>query len=335
MDGANGDIASDTKARGSELPAPPLRDAVVFLIGAAVVSQALPRLLLVAQPPIAVGIALIFVWLGVWAAWLIGFPMWVARRRGLALRGGTGDRTSRWVNMLIGIGVAFAVLMLNTVLAVVFESELSTTPSSFDHEVSSGQITFVLILFAICATTFGPFAEELSFRWLVYGALRARVGVPIALLLQAIAFTAIHSYDLLHLTFVFIGGVALGCVYEWRRSLTAIVTLHIVHNAIIFLLIFVFILITQAELRNTPMLGVGMEQAENGVRVAYVVPASPAEIAGIREGDVINGVGDYGVQKVEHLGWAVLAYEVGDTVTVYFLRDGEQMTTVAMLKGKR
>ncbi len=66
-----------------------------------------------------------------------------------------------------------------------------------------------------------------------------------------------------------------------------------------------------------------------GVRLSGVVPGSPAEESGLREGDVIVELGGEAVGALADLSRALKALEPGREVTVRFLRDGQERTASA------
>jgi S1-C subfamily serine protease len=65
-----------------------------------------------------------------------------------------------------------------------------------------------------------------------------------------------------------------------------------------------------------------------------VVPGSPADEAGLREGDIITKVNDQAIDGDHPLDATLSMYAPGDTVTISILRDG-QTTTVQLTLGTR
>lgn len=88
----------------------------------------------------------------------------------------------------------------------------------------------------------------------------------------------------------------------------------------------------KGEKVSHPTLGVQITPAEGGgALVAAVVPGSPAERAGLRQGDVIIRFGDREINDDAGLVAAVQARKVGDRVEVTFLRNGvENRATVTL-----
>jgi S1-C subfamily serine protease len=74
------------------------------------------------------------------------------------------------------------------------------------------------------------------------------------------------------------------------------------------------------------MLGVQIEEADKkGVRVMGVMPGSPGEKAGLKEGDVIVAVDGVEVKEVFDLTYQVSLHKPGDTGPVEVLRGEERM----------
>ena len=66
-----------------------------------------------------------------------------------------------------------------------------------------------------------------------------------------------------------------------------------------------------------------------GCRLSGVVPDSPAEKSGLQEGDVITRLGTFGVNNLRDLSDALKSLSPGDTISITFLRKGEEMSTEA------
>jgi len=82
-----------------------------------------------------------------------------------------------------------------------------------------------------------------------------------------------------------------------------------------------------------PWLGIAMETDATaaGVRVGHVVRGSPADKAGIREGDHIVRVAAAAVTRGAEVVHAVGSHAVGDTVEIAFVRDGKEQSAPALL----
>ena len=60
-----------------------------------------------------------------------------------------------------------------------------------------------------------------------------------------------------------------------------------------------------------------------------MVEASPAERAGLREGDVIIGIGRRAIDNLQGYADALRALTPGERITVRFVRDGETQSVAA------
>ena len=78
---------------------------------------------------------------------------------------------------------------------------------------------------------FAPIFEELVFRGLLYGTLRAGLGWPLAAVGSALVFALAHGYGVAGLLSVFLSGVLWAWVYERTGSLLAPILAHVVNNA--------------------------------------------------------------------------------------------------------
>jgi thiol-disulfide isomerase/thioredoxin len=82
-----------------------------------------------------------------------------------------------------------------------------------------------------------------------------------------------------------------------------------------------------------PWLGLAMDgdASAAGVRVGHVIRGSPADGAGIHEGDRIVGVAGHRVGRARDVVDAVAGFAVGDSVEIAFVRAGASQTTRATL----
>lgn len=78
------------------------------------------------------------------------------------------------------------------------------------------------------------------------------------------------------------------------------------------------------ELTGPPRIGVKGEPGVVEARIFQVLPASPAEAAGLRSGDLVVRVGDEGVSTFDDLKQSVARLNPGDDVTVIVLRGTER-----------
>jgi S1-C subfamily serine protease len=85
------------------------------------------------------------------------------------------------------------------------------------------------------------------------------------------------------------------------------------------------------ELRDAMDLGPDVQ----GVLISDVVDESPAEEAGLQDGDVIVEIGDEAIASVKEAVEAVKAFEPGDDVDVVVIRDGDVRKVIGVELGER
>jgi thiol-disulfide isomerase/thioredoxin len=90
-----------------------------------------------------------------------------------------------------------------------------------------------------------------------------------------------------------------------------------------------------AQPEGRPWLGVAMDGEDAGqgmgVRVGHVIRSSPAEKAGLREGDRIVSVAATRVARGQDVVRAVASSSVGSTIEVAFTREGHEQTARVLL----
>ncbi len=91
-----------------------------------------------------------------------------------------------------------------------------------------------LYLILILMFTLGPLAEELFFRGLLYNALGRWLPGLAAVGIQALVFALLHYQPpqtaIAYIAVVFVLGLVLAGVYEWRKTLWAPIALHSLQN---------------------------------------------------------------------------------------------------------
>lgn len=90
--------------------------------------------------------------------------------------------------------------------------------------------TGTLLLFFCLATFWAPLVEESVFRGALFRHLRSRVPMTVAALASAVVFGAMHGYPLPLLLPVTTLGFTFALMREWRGSLIAPMTAHMLHN---------------------------------------------------------------------------------------------------------
>ena len=78
-------------------------------------------------------------------------------------------------------------------------------------------------------------------------------------------------------------------------------------------------------------LGVTTEKNDKGVKISKVSKNSPAEKAGLKEGDIITKVGNKKINDPEELVDAVTSYKPKDEVKIYYQRGGKSNDVKATL----
>ncbi len=75
--------------------------------------------------------------------------------------------------------------------------------------------------------------------------------------------------------------------------------------------------------------------SDEGCRISGVVQGSPAEKAGLREGDIIIKINSNPVRKLKDLSDILKSLLPGDKVFISFLREGKEMTAETELKERQ
>ncbi|MEO1084927.1 MAG: CPBP family intramembrane glutamic endopeptidase [Acidobacteriota bacterium] len=93
-------------------------------------------------------------------------------------------------------------------------------------------------LLASVAVLWAPVVEESLFRGVFYHYLRGRSGPVLSAFLVSLAFAAIHPQGLAGIPFLISLAMTLAFVREWRGSLIAPITVHLLHNGLVMTLLF-------------------------------------------------------------------------------------------------
>jgi membrane protease YdiL (CAAX protease family) len=262
--------------------------------------------------------------------WMLAYPLWAARRVSARLLL-PGLRT--WViesalavPTLLAIWAAVACLYWVWTLAVGQPPE----PENVIDRLSRSRDTVLIAFVVLVAVTIGPVAEEVLFRGMVYNALRQRLPWLAAAVLQALAFGFAHTSGTTHAVIASFLGLTFAAVYEWRRTLLTPILLHALQN---FATAAVALsALSQAD--QTPMLGVHGTPHTGGCIVTEVLPGGAADEAGLRIGDLITAVDETAVGDIRDVATVVRSKQVGESVRVNYVRDGESRIAVAVLKSR-
>lgn len=88
------------------------------------------------------------------------------------------------------------------------------------------------------------------------------------------------------------------------------------------------------DMSEMPWLGVTFVMVDDGARVSYVVPNSPADDAGLEIGDVITEVDGRNVTESRRLDELIQQYDPGDRVELTLERNGRERTVEVRLASR-
>ena len=130
--------------------------------------------------------------------------------------------------------IAIIVLLLIGVFDVMIEFILNGNYQISGREMWIENLPRGLIrtLVIIVGVTIGPISEELFFRGFLYNALKSKISIHVAILLQSLIFAVIHQYSIRGRIDIFLFGIAFALIYEKRKTLLAPIIVHIMTNAI-------------------------------------------------------------------------------------------------------
>ncbi|RKZ80377.1 MAG: hypothetical protein DRR19_23695 [Candidatus Parabeggiatoa sp. nov. 1] len=76
----------------------------------------------------------------------------------------------------------------------------------------------------------------------------------------------------------------------------------------------------------SPKLGVWIDEKDNQVVIKNVSEKTPAEKAGLQVGDIITQLAGQEIHALVDLKWVLFYTDMGSTVTIQVIREGETMT---------
>jgi uncharacterized protein len=170
---------------------------------------------------------LLLVWHGLLARTGVGF----AAAFGLRPRAG-----GQWAWLRASAALVAAGITIDLLLGVVGEQLglASHWTEWFDADLAWGP-TALVVATLLGSILFAPVFEELIFRGVLYGTLRARLSWPLAALGSALIFALAHGYGIAGFLSVFLSGVLWAWVYERTGSLLPSITAHVANNAAVAL----------------------------------------------------------------------------------------------------
>lgn len=78
---------------------------------------------------------------------------------------------------------------------------------------------------------------------------------------------------------------------------------------------------------SRPKLGVVLQETQSGLTITSIEEGSSASAAGLRVGDIITAINKEKVQTLPSVKYQLYKYRVGETITIYYTRDGKSYTT--------
>jgi membrane protease YdiL (CAAX protease family) len=178
----------------------------------------------------------------------VGVVWYFVRSYGTSLSGiGLGKPSLKQIAIGLGTGLAMCLAALameqglNTLLPHVAPAEtikaLRHLSDQADAGAWFGQISSatVKVLFILLGAVAAPIGEEVFFRGLVYNTLKARINVPVAIIVSGLLFALIH-FNPLALFIIWPMGMVLAYVYEKTGSLWVTITMHVTNNLVAFVM---------------------------------------------------------------------------------------------------
>lgn len=183
---------------------------------------------------------------------LIGYVVGVARRRGLGSLATDFGLELRWVDLLIGVGLAIGVRVASVVVDDVALHVLHLPDAPTGNLELPKQFVWAVIVGLGIASLIAPIVEELYFRGLLMRAVRnavirrsraegagaTRRARTISILVSAVVFASFHLYEAKNPTMLFVLGVNIlifglvaGAVASATKRLGPSIIMHIATNA--------------------------------------------------------------------------------------------------------
>ncbi|MGL4571058.1 MAG: lysostaphin resistance A-like protein [Clostridium sp.] len=122
---------------------------------------------------------------------------------------------------MLSFGLTVVLCMVAGILSTIFTSYNEVQNMLVSTKTSIWGLVTVIILIPIC--------EEIIFRGVIFGYLRDRYKLPIAVGVQALIFALMHG-NMVQGIYTFILGLVLGLIYVYTDSLYGSILVHIIYN---------------------------------------------------------------------------------------------------------
>jgi len=166
---------------------------------------------------------------------------YIVRRRGLGWSA-LGFRRPPLLALLLAPVIVFGQLVAAALMNLLVFNLMGSFENPQVEGITGGQsfswLNFGLML--VLAGVVAPIVEEIFFRGLVYGWLRSRAPLFVAVLLSAAIFAVAHVVPIL-IPALFVVGIILALAYELSGSLWLSILLHGLQNSLAVTLIFVLL----------------------------------------------------------------------------------------------
>jgi membrane protease YdiL (CAAX protease family) len=233
------------------------------------------------------------------------------------------------ISIPIVLGAMVLLSVANYAVESMFPGETLSQPQIANGMVWSPNRLFIGIVLVIWFTIV-PVAEEVFFRGFLHNAFRARMPLAAAVILQSAIFGALHFYDPLGNSVVFLVGLLLTLVYLWRGNLLAPIFVHAGFN-FLGAAVVVASMFLQA---NAPVMGFRGHPSDATCIIHEIMPGSAAEEAGLQAGDTITSFDGEPVRDFTHLLETIRYYRAGEAVPVTVERSEKEFELTVVLRSR-
>lgn len=131
----------------------------------------------------------------------------------------------KWKEILLVIAVAMVLIVINNLL--------------FSAESGTNAEKSVSWLYLLSAVTYGPFFEEMIFRYCIIPLSGSNLSKGITIIISAAFFSVVHGFSFSLSHFVF--GIILGITYLLKKNIWYPIIVHYVNNLIAVGIILIYI----------------------------------------------------------------------------------------------